>query len=100
MIDNATYSAWELDIARHADLFDEEEARHIHMSPSTYRRLQDEIWEMPQSELPTLPEDIQDWIVELRPEIKAGLDRLQESIEIIDDDLIPKVEDQPSNELE
>jgi len=70
MVSNTTYDTWQMDIGNNPKQFSDEEAPYVRMSRDTYKRLKDEISEMPYSFVTSLPSDIQDWIFQLRPELK------------------------------
>jgi hypothetical protein len=75
MKDNPTYESWQLYISNHPELFTKDEEQRVRMSRDTYKRLQDEVRAMPHSEVLSLPKDLQDWIVETRPDLKQELKR-------------------------
>ena len=75
MKDNPTYESWQLYIGKHPELFTKDEGQYIRMSRDTYKRLQDEVKAMPCSEVLSLPKDLQDWIVEIRPDLKQELEK-------------------------
>ena len=69
MKDNPTFTAWQQYIAKHTELFTNSESNYVPYSRDTYKRLQQEIREMPLDEIHLLPDDLQVWIKGLRPDV-------------------------------
>jgi len=47
----------------------------MHISRDTFKRLESEINEMPFNEVLSLPKDLQDWIIEIRPGLEQDLEK-------------------------
>lgn len=80
MKDCKTYNDRKAYIAKHEELFDKEE--HDKCSAyvrDTFKALEREIKDMPLSEVSSLPDDLQKWIIELRPELRNQLKEEAES---------------------
>ncbi|MFC1980035.1 hypothetical protein ACFLVS_04180 [Chloroflexota bacterium] len=72
MKDNPTFVAWHEHIARNSQLFTESEMKYVPYSRDTYKKLQQEIIEMPLDEIRLLPNDLQvliKGIKDLRPDV-------------------------------
>lgn len=69
MKDNPTFIPWQEYIANNSQLFTESEERYVPYSRDTYKRLQQEIREMPLDEIRLLPDDLQVWVKGLRPDV-------------------------------
>lgn len=69
MKDNPTQISYDKAIA-HLDISKEEERWIYPLSRDTWRSLKREIIEMPYEEVISLPQDLQDWILQLRPDLK------------------------------
>lgn len=75
MKDNPTYDTWLRGIADlQYGLDKKEEDKYVKISRETHKRLQEEIKEMPVSEVCLLPIDLQVWVKGLRPDIKGKLE--------------------------
>lgn len=71
MKDNKTYRTFTGYASKHFDeLFTTDETNYAGVSRATYKALKDEILLMPKEEVKTLPDDLQAWIQQLRPELK------------------------------
>jgi hypothetical protein len=68
MKDNFTYDSWAGRLAQLSDIT-EEELLNTPTSKDSYTQLKNEIIQMPLSEVETLPQDLQDWIFQLRPDL-------------------------------
>ena len=74
MKDCKTYTDRNAYITKHEELFDEEEhKRCIVYSRDTFSALESEVEQMPFYEVMTLPDDLRDWILDLRPELRKDL---------------------------
>lgn len=75
---NPTYLTWTRFIAKNPELFDKKEgkevAQEVPMSRDTYKRLQEEILNMPSHEVQSLPPDLKQWIRDLRSDLPSKLD--------------------------
>jgi len=76
MKDNPTYKSWEKAIVGKSyttdrdKIFTGAELDFMKMSKDTYNSLKKEVMLMPLKEVNTLPSDLQNWIFELRPDLK------------------------------
>lgn len=81
MKDNPTYKSWEKAIVGKSHTTDQDkiftnvELDYIRMSKDTYNCLKKEVMLMPLEELETLPQDLQRWIYDMRPDLKAEKDK-------------------------
>ena len=64
-----TFVAWQKYVADNSQLFTESELKYIPYSRDTYKKLQQEITEMPLDEIRLLPDDLQVWIKGIRPDV-------------------------------
>jgi len=74
MKDNPTHKSWQQSIAKNSKLFTEDEDEYVRTSYETYTALKNEVEEMPLNEVLSLSQDLQDWIVEIRSELKEEID--------------------------
>lgn len=72
MMDNPTHVSFLGYLNKHSTEFPDEIKRYFPLSPQTYKKLKDEILQMPLKEVDTLSIKLQSWILELRPDLKAG----------------------------
>jgi len=76
MKDNPTYRSWEKAIIGKSQttgedkLFADNESKYLRISRDTYKSLKQEIMDMPPDEVASLPQDLQNWIRQLRPDLK------------------------------
>ena len=69
-------------VARSKEIHDLSQVfKFVPISRDTFKRLKGEVNEMPFSEVLSLPKDLQDWIIEIRPDLKQDLvrQRLEQS---------------------
>jgi hypothetical protein len=67
---NTTFESWQQSIAREDQQFDNDDLQYLYMTRDTYTNLKKEIQFMPLPEVQTLPEDVQRWIFDVRPDLK------------------------------
>ena len=89
MQNNPTYGSWWRALAKidteKFGLSQEEERKFIKTSNETYKRLKQEIQLMPKSEVEKLPEDLQQWITDMRPELTEEPAIVPKPKEVVED---------------
>jgi len=70
MRDNPTHRSFIGYLNKHPTEFPDEIAHYFPLSPQTYKKLKDEIIQMPLEEVDTLPIELQSWILALRPDLE------------------------------
>jgi len=84
MIDNTTYKSWEARIVgkhhmkKEDEIFADDELIFIKDSEGTYETLKKEIRCLPVAQIQRLPHDLQEWIVDVRPELKGKMQLTQQ----------------------
>jgi hypothetical protein len=80
---NPTFGSWGKAVAMLS--FDEDDDKYVKISRATYKTLQQEIKLMPESEIRSLPGDIQDWISNIRGDSGAvrSKDRQKQNEELL-----------------
>ena len=70
MRDNPTHGSFLGYLNKHPTEFPDDIEHYFPLSPQTYKKLKDEIIQMPLEEVDTLPIELQSWILALRPDLK------------------------------
>lgn len=73
MKDNPQYGSWSRAVGL-SDKISDEDKKSLAISPKTYQRLKRELDRMPAYAVRELPKDLQDWIVDLRPDLAEQLE--------------------------
>ena len=70
MRDNPTHGSFIGYLSKHPTEFPYDIEHYFPLSPQRYKKLKDEIIQMPLEEVDTLPIELQSWILALRPDLK------------------------------
>lgn len=65
-----TYDSWVKGVANISTKFEKSEDKYIRLNRPTYKLLQQELQEMPFSVVVNLPEDLREWLINVRPDLK------------------------------
>ena len=92
--DNKTQPSREQAVAKLFETFTEEDQAYVRNSRYSFNGLTDEITNMPAYEVLSLPQDLQDWIIEIRSDLKEKLESLQQrqTLDVVPRDIIPEIE--------